>query len=469
MGKEQAGKILSATATPHTAPNRLAAPKTGSRQARLQRAASLHQAAWPDMFANLQAAYAELTQTRIELERRMAEIDDIRDLFERVIESMSEMLFLVDVTGDVLQVNQAASALLGRAKADLIDRPLSEIFSTAEIPATPWQLLVRASSGVLSRLEIEVQTQTGRAVPLSVSCALVRDRRGKITGVLIVARDITERKRVEEALRKAHAELEQRVEERTAELAAANAILKAEIDERKRIEHERTRLLEEVSHQREELRALAMRFAEIQEVERQQLARELHDRVGQHLSALAFNLNFIQEQTADTSSQMIQARLDDSLALVEWATDRIRDVMAELRPPVLDDYGLVDALEWYAEQFTERMGLVVTVQGEPLAPRLAAPVENGLFRIAQEALTNVAKHARATRVTISITADAQKVQLIIADDGVGFEPAVKAGPPAKRQGWGLLTMTERAEAVNGQCRIESLPGQGTRVVVEVPR
>jgi signal transduction histidine kinase len=135
---------------------------------------------------------------------------------------------------------------------------------------------------------------------------------------------------------------------------------------------------------------------------------------------------------------------------------------------VLDDYGFVAALRWYGEQFTGRTGVAVAVEGEEPNPRPAARVENALFRIAQEALTNVAKHAQATQVTVAVVADGETLRLVVADDGIGFDPAPLAEPGGGR-GWGLLTMTERAEAVGGRCSIESGPGQGTQVVVEVSR
>jgi PAS domain S-box-containing protein len=160
------------------------------------------------MFANLQSAYAELTETRVELEHRVAEIDNIRDLFERIVESMSEALFLMDVTGRVVQVNQAAGDLLGYNSDSLVDMPFIEVMGTTEIPATPWQLLERASNGMMSDLNVEVSTQNGRVIPFSLSCGLVYDRRGKVTGVLVVARDITERKQSEAALAKRATELE---------------------------------------------------------------------------------------------------------------------------------------------------------------------------------------------------------------------------------------------------------------------
>ncbi len=227
-------------------------------------------------------------------------------------------------------------------------------------------------------------------------------------------------------------------------------------------------LFQAVGQQREQLRALATRLAEAQEAERRRLAGELHDLVGQNLAALGIDLNIMQAQMPKEAANLIGHRLTDSLALVKQTTKCIRDMMADLRPPVLDDYGLVAALHWYGKQFASRMGIAVTAQGEKLVPRLAAPIENALFRITQEALTNVAKHAQATQVTVAVEVDRRTVRLVIADDGIGFDPTRLAEPDGGR-GWGLLTMKERAEAVGGYCCIESSPRQGTRLVVEVGR
>lgn len=231
---------------------------------------------------------------------------------------------------------------------------------------------------------------------------------------------------------------------------------------------ERVRAEEALQQYAERLRALAARLAEVSEAERQRLAQELHDQVGQNLTALGINLNIVQAQMPPGASAAVRARLDDSLSLVGQTAERIRDVMANLRPPVLDDYGLVAALHWYAEQFARRTDIAIAVEGEDPVPRPAARAENALFRIAQEALTNVAKHAQATHVTVSVEADGKTLRLLVADDGIGFDPADLTRPGTGR-GWGMLTMTERAEAVGGRCRIASVPGKGTQVVVEVPR
>jgi signal transduction histidine kinase/predicted hydrocarbon binding protein len=254
------------------------------------------------------------------------------------------------------------------------------------------------------------------------------------------------------------------------ELTTSDLDLLTLISEQVSVSIQNARLFQAVRQQHEQLRALSARLSEAEEAERQQLARELHDQVGQNLTALGINLNIARAQIPDASpmGDAVRARLDDSLALVEQTVERIRDVMANLHSPVMDDYGLVATLEWYGRQLSSRTNIDVAVQGEELDPRLAARVENALFRIAQEALTNVVKHAQATQATVKVVADDDTVRLIIADDGVGFDPR-RLRTAGGRRGWGLLSMTERAEAVGGHCRIESHPQKGTQVVVGVPR
>jgi signal transduction histidine kinase len=227
-------------------------------------------------------------------------------------------------------------------------------------------------------------------------------------------------------------------------------------------------LFQSVKQRERRLRALTARLTEAAETERQRLAWELHDQVGQNLTALGINLSLVQTYMSGETTERARSHLEDSLALVEETVNRIRCVMADLRPPVLDDYGLVATLRWYGGRFASRTGIAVTVQGEEPIPRLDAPVENSLFRIAQEALNNVAKHARATRVTVTMSVDEEAVCLVIADDGLGFDPAQLIAPDG-RNGWGLVCMIERAEALGGRCWIESRPQQGTRVIVEAVR
>ena len=228
------------------------------------------------------------------------------------------------------------------------------------------------------------------------------------------------------------------------------------------------RLYEAVRLQHEQLRDLTYRLGEVEESERRELARELHDKVGQNLTALGISLNILKAQLSQDEPGQVRSRLDDCLDLIGETTACIRDVMVELRPSVLDDYGLLSALRWYGAQFSSRTGIQVKVEGDENMERLGISVENALFRIAQEALTNVAKHAEASQATINLGAEDGYACLEISDNGKGFN---KERTSAKRDvgTWGLLTMHERALRTGGRFRIESHIGKGTRVVVEVDR
>lgn len=234
-----------------------------------------------------------------------------------------------------------------------------------------------------------------------------------------------------------------------------------DITEKKEAEHE-------LKQYTDRLRLLSAQLVEVEDAERLRLSRELHDQVGQNLSALGINLKIICNQLTEDIDPQVLYRLDDSIKLVEQIGEQIRGVMAHLRPPVLDDYGLVAALRWYGNQFSHRTGVKTTIISEDSDPRLDARLENALFRITLEALTNVAKHAKANHVCVTLDIDNEILNLEIVDDGIGFETP-RRSEFVGDQGWGLLTMTERAEAVGGQCRIESTPKQGTRVMVKVPQ
>jgi PAS domain S-box-containing protein len=240
-----------------------------------------------------------------------------------------------------------------------------------------------------------------------------------------------------------------------------NLVIMQDITERKRTEAK-------IIQQSAQLRALAARLADVEETGREHLARELHDQVCQSLTALSLTLTLLQTQMPPRAAAKLRGRMAGAVALVDQIGETIRNVMAELRPPMLDDYGLLSALHWYGTEFSNKTGIGVDVQGQEAVPRLVAPVELALFRIVQEAMANVDKHARATAVVLTEAEENGMVRLVIADNGVGFDQE-RLGQPEGRHLWGLMTMSERAAAVGGRCRIDSHPGQGTRVVVEVSR
>jgi two-component system sensor histidine kinase UhpB len=216
------------------------------------------------------------------------------------------------------------------------------------------------------------------------------------------------------------------------------------------------------------VRALASRLVEAETAERGRLALELHDRVGQSLTALGINFSLLRTQVADAVPGAAW-RLDFLQSLIEDTIACVRDVMADLRPPMLDDYGPMSALRSWVKHLPSLSPVEIRIDSDDSKFRLPGPLENGLFRIAQEALNNVVKHAEATRATVSLDIDATSVRLVITDDGRGFIPPAAGDSIADEPRWGLLSMTERARAVGGRLTVESQPGHGTRIIVEVDR
>ena len=224
---------------------------------------------------------------------------------------------------------------------------------------------------------------------------------------------------------------------------------------------------EELRHSAEQLQALSRRLVDVQESERRQFSRELHDRVGQNLTALSINLDILKTQLPGESSQAVRVRLHDAAALLEDTAVSIENVMSELRPPMLDDYGLLAAVRWYAKQFSRRTGIEVDVEGDEAMKRLSQAGEIALFRIMQESLNNVAKHAQASRVEIRLEPAGADLVMSVSDDGRGLGTAHGASG-RRRPGLGMVTMRERTQAVGGRFEIGAAPGGGTRIEVRVP-
>ena len=217
----------------------------------------------------------------------------------------------------------------------------------------------------------------------------------------------------------------------------------------------------------EQLQAVSRRLVDVQESERRQVSRELHDRVGQNLTALSISLDILKTQLPGNGSDALRSRIEDASSLLESTTGAIENVMSDLRPPMLDDYGLLPALQWYANEFSGRTGIQVRVVGDERMRRLPQASEIGLFRIAQEALNNVAKHAHAAHVDITLEYSGSQFMMSISDDGGGLD-SVSIPASKRRPGLGMMTMRERTQAVGGQFEVAAAIGGGTRVTVRIP-
>jgi len=205
-----------------------------------------------------------------------------------------------------------------------------------------------------------------------------------------------------------------------------------------------------------------------QESERQRIARELHDGTGQTLTALGMGLRGISEMILTNRNRAIE----QTKQLEKLATDGVEELqrmVSGLHPPQLDDLGLLAALRWYASDTSNRFGITINVSSNGTKPILSSDVRAVVFRIAQEAITNVIRHANATKIDVQLDYSVDSIYLRVEDDGQGFNTDVvlkkKPGRPAA---WGLMGMVERASLVGGTCNIFSHPGKGTLIEVNVP-
>jgi len=228
-----------------------------------------------------------------------------------------------------------------------------------------------------------------------------------------------------------------------------------DVTERKKLEIER-------AEQEKRFRNLSRRLVEVQEIERQKLSTELHDRTSPNLAAIQINLRMLSDLLSARGTEDIRALLDDTAGLIADTTGSIREISSNLRPTVLDDGGFLPAVSGYARQFVKRTGIAVHLEAKELSGPLTSEAQSSLFRIIQEALTNCAKHARAKNVTMRLNADGNLFSLMIADDGVGFDSETQSLP-----GLGLLTMRERAEFAGGNFSLETKPGRGTLIQVVI--
>ena len=231
---------------------------------------------------------------------------------------------------------------------------------------------------------------------------------------------------------------------------------------------ERDRLFEAISQQREQLRSLNQKLDEVQEDERKQLARELHDEMGQALTAISINLATIAQDLPPDCVEGLLERLNELKMLADQTLEQIRELSFNLRPAMLDDLGLVPTLRWYIKRYEKRVNISVTLEVSGLKERLSADIETALYRIFQEALTNVTRHAQATHIHLVIRHRKSIMIAQIRDDGCGFDLRQVLNHEAPKYGTGLLGMRERTVLLGGTFKIQSEPGAGTQVSIEIP-
>ena len=338
--------------------------------------------------------------------------------------------------GRWLKVNDKLCQIVGYDRQQLLAKTFQDITHTDDVSAN-LALLQRALAGEIQTYALEHRyiRNDGSAVWVNLTTSLLREPQTQAPLFFIsVVENITKRKRAEDELRRFAEDLERRVAERTVELMASQ----------------------------EQLRALAERTHKLQEEERAQLARELHDEFGAAFTALKVDLHWIMARlpkSVDGVEEKAQVMSD----LIDNSVESVRRTASLLRPRLLDDFGLVAAIDWQTAEFQRRTG-IQCVTRLPDEIDLDQALSTALYRILQETLTNVARHAKATRVHVGLQIDGGKVLLDVQDNGIGFDPEMAMND----RSFGLFGVQERAYAFGGQVRFESRPLHGATVMVEIP-
>lgn len=347
----------------------------------------------------------------------VTERHDSQERLRAIIDSEPDCVKLVDSQGRLLEINPAGLAMIEAPSIDAVRlRPMLELVAP-EHRAAFTDLHARVFAGQSATLEFEIIGLKGRRRWLETHAVPFRDPAGAVQALLGITRDVTETRRAEEQLRASRAAL----------------------------------------------RSLATRQQDIREDERTRIAREIHDSLGQALTALKMQLAAAQD-AASKESPALSRRLHETALTVDDLVKSVRRIASDLRPPILDQLGLPAALEWLAQDFTRRTSINCRSAIGPTNGAITGEMATALFRIVQEALTNVVRHADATRVDINLGMQSGCVTLEINDDGGGITEAGTVGPGSL----GILGMRERAAVLGGVLEVAPRQEGGTRVAAWFP-
>lgn len=336
--------------------------------------------------------------------------------FRAIFENANTGIAAIDDNGAVCYFNEAFRSMLGYDAETLKQKNFAE-FTHPEDLAQEYRLLDEIRSGKREnyRLEKRYLRADGSLLWIDLSAATIRDAAGRILNFIAVVRDINENKQAELAL----------------------------------------------NQSRQKLRALSAHQTKVLEEDRKHIAREIHDELGQLLTALKMDVSLLRINFGDNPK--LQEKSEQMRKLVDKTMDVVRQVATNLRPAALD-LGLIPAIEWLAEDFSSRWEIPCTVDVGDEEITLSEPLSTTVFRVVQESLTNIARHANASKVSIALTRDHRMLNLFVRDDGRGFD-RVATG---QKKGFGFFGMRERVLAVGGKLSVDSAPGKGTTVSITLP-
>jgi len=341
------------------------------------------------------------------------------------------LLCVVGFDGCLKRVNPAWKSILGYTPEKMLAMPYLDLMhpEEREVAKAEFQRL-KAGSPIVS-YEIRARSKDGSYRWTQWTATPAPDEQV----VYASGRDITRRKQAEQALRKSE-------------------------------EHYRE-LFNEAKALQEKLRELSSKILHAQEEERKRISRELHDEVGQALTAISVNLQLLKQKAAKIGTGL-DATVEETQSLLEQTMYDVHRFSYELRPAMLDDLGLIIALRWYIKAFAKRTGIKLNFRADALVERLASEPKTVIYRVVQESLTNVYKYANASRVQVIIQKTNGVIRLTVRDNGSGFQPDQLDLRSKDKSGMGLMGMQERLRLVNGQFAVKSALGKGTTVQASIP-
>ena len=339
-----------------------------------------------------------------------------------IINQIQETVIAIDLGGRVMNWNRGAERMLGYSQEEALGKHISFIYPEEDREFLEREVLGPVKAKGTHQVEVRRLTKSGALRVAQLSLTLLKDDTDSPIGIIGYSMDITDRKRGEEAL----------------------------------------------LNSRNQLAALAVRLESVREEERTRIALEVHDVLGQALTGLKLDVAWVHKRITESIESArhaaVLARLDSARELLDSTIQSVRDIATTLRPGVLDEIGLEAAVEWQAQEFQHRTGIACDTTIKPRNMALSPEQSTALFRILQEILTNVARHAQATNVDIRLEQSGEQVVLQVGDNGKGISGVEQSGPKA----FGLLGMRLRAQQQGGSFDIQGTPGTGTTVTVTIP-
>ncbi len=413
--------------------------------------------------ASLATGFGELAAIALLNSRRLESLEQSEERFRSVAQTASDAIISADHSGRIVFWNRAAENMFGYSAEEARGKPLSMIiperFRTPHLEGMQRVAATGESRMAGKVVDCAGLRKDGSEFFLELSVATWQTKEGAFFGG--ICRDITERKQAGEALRRAHDDLERRVEERTVELLMTNWQLEKEIQVRKAKE-------EELRESERRLRLLSSQILSAQETERRRISRELHDELGQSLTVMKLRLRSI-EQELKKNQVKVPEDCGRSVEYLTQIMENVRRLSRELSPTILEDLGLTAALRWLVNNFTANNEIKITTDISEIDNLFSQDAQIRIYRIMQEALTNIAKHAQAKKMKVLIEQDEEGISILVEDDGKGFDPRKILTKISTERGWGLAAMEERARMLGGSLDLWSQEGKGTQIILRIPR